>query len=292
MEFPDPVMEVAIEPKTQADYEKMGAALGRLAAEDPSLRISMDTETNQTVLKGMGELHLEIIVDRMKREFKVEANIGAPQVAYRETITKSAEIDYVHKKQTGGAGQFARIKLIFEPSKPGEGFVFENKIFGGAIPKEYIPSVEKGLESSMDNGVMAGYPLIDWKATLIDGAYHDIDSSTLAFEIAARGAFREGIPKAGPKLLEPIMKIEVITPEEYMGSVIGDLNGRRGQVNSMEMRGNARVINGLVPLASMFGYVNSLRSLSQGRAQYTMMFSHYEQVPQNIASEIVKKVSG
>lgn len=292
MEFPDPVMEVAIEPKTQADYEKMGVALGRLAAEDPSLRISMDSETNQTVLKGMGELHLEIIVDRLKREFKVEANIGAPQVAYRETITKTAEIDYTHKKQSGGAGQFARIKVIFEPSKPGEGFVFVNKIVGGAIPREYIPAVEKGFESSMDNGVMAGYPLIDWKATLIDGAYHDVDSSTLAFEIAARSAFREGIPKAGPKLLEPIMKIEVVTPEDYMGSVIGDLNGRRGQVHSMEMRGNARVINATVPLGSMFGYVNSLRSMSQGRAQYTMMFSHYEQVPQNIALEIVKKVSG
>jgi elongation factor G len=292
MEFPDPVIEMAIEPKTQADHEKMGMALGRLAAEDPSLRISMDSETNQTLLKGMGELHLEIIVDRMRREFKVEANTGAPQVAYRETITKATEIDYVHKKQSGGAGQFARIKVIFEPTAVGEGFIFENKIFGGAIPKEYIPAVEKGLESAMAHGVIAGYPLIDWKATLIDGAYHDVDSSTLAFEIAARGAFREGLPKASPKLLEPIMKIEVITPEEYMGSVIGDLNGRRGQVSGMEMRGNARIINATVPLASMFGYVNSLRSLSQGRAQYTMLFSHYDQVPQHIASEIVKKVSG
>ena len=292
MEFPDPVMEVAIEPKTQADYEKMGMAIGRLVSEDPSLRVSMDNETNQTVLKGMGELHLDIIVDRMKREFKVEANIGAPQVAYRETITKSAEIDYTHKKQSGGAGQFARVIMTLEPAEPGEGFVFVNKIFGGAIPREYIPGVEKGLKASMESGVVAGYPLIDWKATLTDGAFHDVDSSVLAFEIASKAAFREGIPKAGPKLLEPIMKIEVITPEEYMGDVIGDLNSRRGQVSGMEERGNAKVVNGSVPLASMFGYVNTLRSMSQGRAQYTMMFSHYEQVPQNVAEEIVKKVKG
>ena len=292
MEFPDPVMEVAIEPKTQADYEKMGMAIGRLVSEDPSLRVSMDNETNQTVLKGMGELHLDIIVDRMKREFKVEANIGAPQVAYRETITKPAEIDYTHKKQSGGAGQFARVIMTLEPAEPGEGFVFVNKIFGGAIPREYIPGVEKGLKASMESGVVAGYPLIDWKATLTDGAFHDVDSSVLAFEIASKAAFREGIPKAGPKLLEPIMKIEVITPEEYMGDVIGDLNSRRGQVSGMEERGNAKVVNGSVPLASMFGYVNTLRSMSQGRAQYTMMFSHYEQVPQNVAEEIVKKVKG
>ena len=292
MEFPDPVIEVAIEPKTQADYEKMGAAIGRLVAEDPSLQVSMDDETNQTVLKGMGELHLDIIVDRMKREFKVEATIGAPQVAYRETITKSAEVDYTHKKQSGGAGQFARVIMTLEPTKPGEGFIFENKIFGGAIPKEYIPGVEKGLKASMESGVVAGYPLIDWKATLTDGAFHDVDSSVLAFEIAAKAAFREGIPKAGPKLLEPIMKVEIITPEEYMGDVIGDLNSRRGQVGGMETRGNARVINGTVPLGSMFGYVNTLRSISQGRAQYTMLFSHYEQVPSNVAEEIIKKATG
>ncbi|NRA73499.1 MAG: elongation factor G [Rickettsiales bacterium] len=292
MEFPEPVIEVAIEPKTQADYEKMGVALGRLVAEDPSLRVSMDEETNQTVLKGMGELHLEIIVDRLKREFKVEATIGAPQVAYRETITKSAEIDYTHKKQSGGAGQFARVIMTLEPTKPGEGFIFESKIFGGAIPKEYIPGVEKGLKASMESGVVAGYPMIDWKATLTDGAFHDVDSSVLAFEIAAKAAFKEGVPKAGPKLLEPIMKVEVITPEEYMGDVIGDLNSRRGQVSGMETRGNARVINGTVPLGSMFGYVNTLRSVSQGRAQYTMIFSHYEQVPNNVADEIIKKTTG
>lgn len=290
MEFPDPVMEVAIEPKTQADYEKMGLAIGRLAAEDPSLRVSMDSETNQTVLKGMGELHLDIIVDRMRREFKVEANIGAPQVAYRETITKTTEVDYTHKKQSGGAGQYARIIMILEPSEKGEGFVFVNKVVGGSIPKEYIPGVEKGLRAAMESGVVAGYPLIDWKATLTDGAYHDVDSSVLAFEIAAKAAFREGVPKAGPKLLEPIMKIEVITPEEYMGDVIGDLNSRRGQVSGMESRGNANVINGMVPLASMFGYVNTLRSMSQGRAQYTMIFSHYDQVPTHVAEEITKKV--
>jgi len=288
MEFPDPVMEVAVEPKTQADYEKMGTALGRLAAEDPSLRISMNPETNQTVLKGMGELHLDIIIDRMKREFKVEANIGAPQVAYRETITKSTEVDYTHKKQSGGAGQYARVIMTFEPTKPGEGFIFENKIFGGSIPREYIPGVEKGLKASMENGVVAGYPLIDWKATLTDGAFHDVDSSVLAFEIAAKAAFREGIAKAGPKLLEPIMKVEVITPEEYMGDVIGDLNSRRGQIGGMDPRGNARVITGTAPLASMFGYVGTLRSMSQGRAQYTMMFSHYEQVPNSVAEEIMK----
>jgi elongation factor G len=292
MEFPDPVMEVAIEPKTQADYEKMGMAIGRLVAEDPSLRVSVDHETNQTVLKGMGELHLEIIVDRMRREFKVEANIGAPQVAYRETITKSTEIDYTHKKQSGGAGQYARVIMTVTPSEPGEGFIFENKVFGGAIPKEYIPGVEKGLRAAMESGVVAGYPLIDWKATLTDGAYHDVDSSVLAFEIAAKAAFREGIPKAGPKLLEPIMKVEVITPEEYMGDVIGDLNSRRGQVSGMESRGNAKVVSATVPLAAMFGYVNNLRSLSQGRAQYTMLFSHYEQVPNHVAEEIVKKVKG
>jgi len=289
MEFPEPVIEVAIEPKTQADHEKMGVALSRLIAEDPSLRVSVDPETNQTVLKGMGELHLEIIVDRLRREFKVEANIGAPQVAYRETITKSATVDYTHKKQSGGAGQFARVKIIFEPAEPGQGFVFESKIFGGAVPREYIPGVQKGLEASMKNGVLAGYPLIDCKATLMDGAYHDVDSSVMAFEIAAKAAFREGVAKAGPVLLEPMMKVEVVTPEEYMGDIIGDLNSRRGQINGMEPRGNARVVNALVPLSAMFGYVNNLRSMSQGRAQYTMTFSHYDKVPKNVADEIISK---
>lgn len=288
MEFPDPVIEVAIEPKTQADHDKMGVALSRLVAEDPSLRVSVDHETNQTVLKGMGELHLDIIVDRMKREFKVEANIGAPQVAYRETITKEAEIDYTHKKQTGGAGQFARVKIIFEPAESGEGFVFESKIIGGAVPREYIPGVEKGIKSVMENGVLAGYPIIDVKATLVDGAYHDVDSSVMAFEMASRSAFREGAKKAGAVLLEPMMKVEVITPEEYMGDIIGDLNSRRGQVGGMESRGNAKVVDAMVPLASMFGYVNTLRSMSQGRAQYTMIFDHYAQVPRNVATEIIE----
>lgn len=289
MEFPEPVIEVAIEPKTQADYEKMGSALSKLVAEDPSLRVSTDEETNQTVLKGMGELHLEIIVDRLRREFKVEANIGAPQVAYRETITSRAEIDYTHKKQSGGAGQFARIKVIFEPAEQGQGFVFESKIVGGSVPKEYIPGVEKGLEHAMQAGVLAGYQMIDFKATLVDGAYHDVDSSVLAFEIAAKAAYREGIAKASPKLLEPMMKVEVVTPEEYMGDIIGDLNSRRGQVNGMERRGNAQVVNAIVPLANMFGYVNTLRSMSQGRAQFTMIFSHYAQVPQHVADEVIAK---
>jgi elongation factor G len=291
MEFPEPVIEVAVEPKTKADQEKMGIALSRLASEDPSFRVSSDPESGQTVIKGMGELHLEIIVDRMRREFKVEANVGAPQVAYRETITKMADVDYTHKKQSGGAGQFARVKIRFEPLEPGSGFVFENQIVGGAVPKEYVPGVQKGLVSAMDTGVVAGYPMIDFKATLIDGAYHDVDSSTLAFEIAARAAFREGIGKCAPKLLEPIMKVEVVTPEEYMGDVIGDLNSRRGQISGMDQRSNARVISAMVPLASMFGYVNSLRSLSQGRAQFTMQFDHYEQVPQNVADEIKAKLS-
>ena len=291
MEFPKPVIEVAVEPKTSADQEKMGMALARLSAEDPSLHVSSDPETGQTILKGMGELHLEIIVDRMKREFKVDANIGAPQVAYRESITKSAEIDYTHKKQTGGAGQFAKIKMIFEPSEPGAGFVFASKIVGGNVPKEYIPGVEKGLEQAKETGILAGFPMIDFKATLIDGAYHDVDSSVMAFEIAARAAFREGVPKCGPKLLEPIMKVEVVTPEEYMGDIIGDLNSRRGSISGMERRANAQVISATVPLAAMFGYVNALRSMSQGRAQYSMHFSHYDQVPQHVADEIIKKNS-
>ncbi|MBI1208622.1 MAG: elongation factor G [Azospirillum sp.] len=292
MEFPEPVIEVAVEPKTKADQEKMSTALQRLAQEDPSFRVSVDHESGQTVIKGMGELHLEIIVDRMKREFKVEANVGAPQVAYRETITKKAEIDYTHKKQTGGSGQFARIKLVFEPQQPGEGFKFENKVVGGNVPKEYVPGVSKGLESSKETGVIAGFPVIDFKVTLIDGAYHDVDSSVLAFEIAARAAFKEGISKASPSLLEPIMRVEVVTPEDYMGDVIGDLNSRRGQITGMDQRGNARVINAMVPLANMFGYVNTLRSMSQGRAQYTMHFDHYEPVPQAIADEVRAKLAG
>ncbi len=289
MIFPEPVIEVAVEPKTKADQEKMGLALSRLAAEDPSFRVTTDFESGQTIIKGMGELHLDIIVDRMRREFKVEANVGAPQVAYRETITKKAEVDYTHKKQTGGAGQFARIKLRFEPLEPGEGYVFVNSIVGGSVPREYIPGVEKGLLQACEAGVIAGFPMIDYKVTLFDGAYHDVDSSVLAFEIAARAAFREGIPKADPKLLEPIMKVEVVTAEEYMGDIIGDLNSRRGQVSGMDQRGNARVIDAFVPLASMFGYVNTLRSMSQGRAQFTMSFDHYEQVPQHIADEVKAK---
>ncbi|MDE0810856.1 MAG: elongation factor G, partial [Alphaproteobacteria bacterium] len=264
MEFPDPVIEVAVEPKTKSDQEKMGTALARLAAEDPSFRVTSDIESGQTVIKGMGELHLEILVDRMRREFKVDAHVGAPQVAYRETITQTAEIDYTHKKQTGGSGQYARLKLVFEPLEVGEGFVFENKVVGGSVPKEYIPGVEKGLNSSKESGVIAGFPLIDFKATLIDGASHDVDSSVMAFEIAARAAFREGIPKARPRLMEPVMRVEVVTPEDYMGDIIGDLSSRRGNVAGMDQRGNARVINAMVPLANMFGYVNTLRSMSQG----------------------------
>jgi elongation factor G len=289
MEFPDPVIELAVEPKSTADQEKMGIALSRLAAEDPSFRVATDQETGQTVIKGMGELHLEIIIDRMRREFKVEANVGAPQVAYRETITKSCEVDYTHKKQSGGAGQFARVKIIFEPQEPGLGFTFVSKIVGGSIPKEFIPGVEKGLNNIKDTGVVAGYPMIDFKATLIDGAFHDVDSSVLAFEIAAKAAFREGMPKGNPKLLEPIMKVEVITPDEYMGDIIGDLNSRRGQMQSMDPRGNAQVITANVPLAEMFGYVNSLRSLSQGRSQYSMIFSHYDQVPSQVAESVKTK---
>ncbi|MFN3465956.1 MAG: elongation factor G, partial [Terricaulis sp.] len=291
MEFPEPVIEVAVEPKTKADQEKMGIALNRLAQEDPSFRVSVDEESGQTVIKGMGELHLDIIVDRMRREFKVDANVGAPQVAYRETITKRAEIDYTHKKQTGGSGQFARVKIVFEPGEPGSGFVFESKIVGGSVPKEYVPGVQKGIESVKDSGPLAGFPMIDFKATLVDGAYHDVDSSVMAFEIAARAAFREGAQQAGVKLLEPIMKVEVVTPEEYMGDVIGDLNSRRGQINGTEQRGIAQVIHAMVPLANMFGYVNTLRSMSQGRAQYTMQFDHYEQVPQAVSDEVRAKLA-
>jgi elongation factor G len=291
MEFPEPVIEVAVEPKTKADQEKMGIALNRLAQEDPSFRVSVDEESGQTVIKGMGELHLDILVDRMRREFKVEANVGAPQVAYRETLTKRAEIDYTHKKQTGGSGQFARVKIVFEPGEPGSGFQFESKVVGGSVPKEYVPGVQKGVESVKDSGPLAGFPMIDFKATLIDGAYHDVDSSVMAFEIAARAAFREGAQQAGVKLLEPIMNVEVVTPEEYMGDVIGDLNSRRGQISGTEQRGIAQVIHAMVPLANMFGYVNTLRSMSQGRAQYTMQFDHYEQVPQAVSDEVRAKLA-
>ncbi|CAK0763964.1 elongation factor G [uncultured Gammaproteobacteria bacterium] len=292
MVFPEPVIEVAVEPKTKADQEKMSLALQRLAQEDPSFRVAVDQESGQTVIKGMGELHLEIIVDRMRREFKVEASVGAPQVAYRETITRRSEIDYTHKKQTGGSGQYARIKLVFEPQAAGMGYAFDSKVVGGTVPKEYIPGVAKGLESSRHNGVIAGFPVIDFKVALVDGAYHDVDSSVLAFEIAARAAFKEGISKAAPVLLEPIMKVEVVTPDDYMGDCIGDLNSRRGQITGMDQRGNARVIAGMVPLANMFGYVNTLRSMSQGRAQYTMQFDHYEPVPQAIADEVRAKLAG
>ncbi|MDZ5697560.1 elongation factor G [Chelativorans sp. M5D2P16] len=289
MEFPDPVIEIAVEPKTKADQEKMSLALNRLAAEDPSFRVKSDEESGQTRIFGMGELHLDIIIDRMKREFKVEANVGAPQVAYRETITQAAEVDYTHKKQTGGSGQFARVKLVFEPNPEGEDFVFESKIVGGSVPKEYIPGVQKGIESVLSSGPVAGFPMLGVKATLVDGAYHDVDSSVLAFEIAARAAFREGAQKAGAQLLEPIMKVEVVTPEDYMGDVIGDLNSRRGQIQGTEARGIATVVNAMVPLANMFKYVDNLRSMSQGRAQYTMQFDHYEPVPSAVAQEIQKK---
>ncbi|AEM41945.1 elongation factor G [Ketogulonicigenium vulgare] len=289
MTFPEPVIEIAVEPKSKADQEKMGLALQRLAAEDPSFRVETDLESGQTIMKGMGELHLDILVDRMRREFKVEANIGAPQVAYRETISGPADLDYTHKKQTGGTGQFARVKLEIRPTEPGEGYSFESKIVGGAVPKEYIPGVEKGIKSVMDSGPLAGFPVIDFKVALVDGAYHDVDSSVLAFEIATRAAMREGLKKAGAKLLEPVMKVEVVTPDEYTGSIIGDLTSRRGMVQGQDTRGNAIVINAMVPLANMFGYINNLRSMSSGRAQFTMLFDHYEAVPENISQEIQKK---
>ena len=291
MDFPDPVIEIAVEPKTKADQEKMGEALARLAKEDPSFRVSSDNESGQTIIKGMGELHLDIIVDRMKREFKVEANIGAPQVAYRETIQGTATVDYTHKKQSGGAGQFAKVKLSVEPLEPGKGREIENIVKGGAIPKEFIPGVEKGIEGVADSGILAGFPMLDYKVTIIDGLHHDVDSSVLAFEIAGRMGFKEACTKAGLKLLEPIMKVEVVTPEDHMGDVIGDLNSRRGQIGSTDKRGNATVINAMVPLANMFGYVNNLRSMSQGRAQYTMTFDHYEKVPQNVQDEVTKKLA-
>ncbi|CAO4136997.1 elongation factor G [Methylorubrum extorquens] len=289
MEFPEPVIEIAVEPKSKADQEKLGIALSKLAAEDPSFRVSTDQESGQTILRGMGELHLDIKVDILRRTYKVDANIGQPQVAYREKLTRRQEIDYTHKKQTGGTGQFARVKFVVEPNEPGAGFAFESKIVGGAVPKEYIPGVEKGLNSVLGAGVLAGFPVVDVKVELIDGAYHDVDSSALAFEIASRAAFREALQKGGSVLLEPVMKVEVVSPEEYTGSVIGDLNSRRGQIQGQDMRGNANVINAMVPLANMFGYVNQLRSFSQGRANFTMQFDHYEEVPRGEADKVIAK---
>ena len=289
MIFPEPVIDISVEPKSKADQEKMGLALNRLAAEDPSFRVKTDEESGQTIISGMGELHLDIIVDRMRREFKVEANVGQPQVAYRETITRKTEKDYTHKKQSGGSGQFARIKFTVEPGEVGKGLQFVNAIVGGAVPKEYVPGVQKGLESVMGAGPLIGFPVVDVKVTLVDGAYHDVDSSVLAFEIAARAGFREALREAGPKILEPIMKVEVTTPDEYMGDVIGDLNSRRGQIQGTESRGVVQVVNAFVPLANMFGYVNSLRSMSQGRANYSMVMDHYEQVPQAVADEVQAK---
>ena len=292
MEFPDPVIEIAVEPKTKGDQEKMGQALGRLAAEDPSFQVSSDLESGQTIIKGMGELHLEILVDRMKREFKVDASVGQPQVAYRETITIPSSVDYIHKKQTGGAGQFARIKVNFEPLPSGSGFEFKNSVVGGSVPKEFIPGVEKGFRSAMESGPLSGFPVIDLKAELYDGDSHDVDSSVMAFEIASRAAFREGILKAKPALLEPVMRVEVVTPEEYMGDIIGDLNSRRGDVTSMDQQGNARVVSAMVPLANMFGYVNTLRSQSQGRAEFTMHFDHYSEIPQTVSDEVRERLAG
>ena len=289
MTFPEPVIEIAVEPRTKADQEKMSQGLARLAAEDPSFRVETDQESGQTIMKGMGELHLDILIDRLKREFQVEANIGAPQVAYRETVGREAEIDYTHKKQSGGSGQFARVKLVITPTETGEGYSFESRIVGGSVPKEFVPGVEKGIRSVMDSGPLAGFPVIDFKVALIDGAYHDVDSSVLAFEIASRAAMRDGLKKAGAKLLEPIMKVEVVTPEEYTGGIIGDLTSRRGQVQGQDARGNAIVINAFVPLANMFGYINTLRSMSSGRALFTMQFDHYDPVPSSISEEIQAK---
>jgi elongation factor G len=291
VEIPEPVIEIAVEPRTKIDQEKMAEALARLAQEDPSFHVSVDRETGQTMIKGMGELHLEIIVDRMKREFKIDANVGSPQVAYRETITRRAEIDYTHKNQSGGFGQFARVKLVFEPGEAKSGFSLESKVAGDIVPKEFVAGVDKALNSAKEAGVLAGFPVIDFKVVLADGAYHDVDSSVLSFEIAARAAFKEGMRKAGPILLEPVMRVEVLTPEDYMGDIIGDLNSRRGQISGMEQRGNARALGAMVPLANMFGYINTLRSMSQGRAQYTMHFDHYDPVPQAIADEVRAKLA-
>ena len=291
MEFPEPVIELSVEPKTKADQEKMGIALNRLSAEDPSFRVSTDHESGQTIIKGMGELHLDIIVDRMKREFKVEANVGAPQVAYREYLGKPVDVDFTHKKQSGGTGQFGRVKIKVNPGERGSGIVFKDEIKGGNIPKEYIPAIEKGMRETAQTGSLIGFPIIDFEVVLYDGAYHDVDSSALAFEITGRGAMREVAQKAGIKLLEPIMKVEVVTPEEYLGDVIGDMNSRRGQIQGTDTRGNAQVVDAMVPLANMFGYVNQLRSFTQGRAQYSMQFSHYDEVPTNVAEEVKAKMA-
>lgn len=291
MEFPEPVIELSVEPKTKADQEKMGVALNRLSAEDPSFRVSTDHESGQTIIKGMGELHLDIIVDRMKREFKVEANVGAPQVAYREYLAKPVDVDYTHKKQSGGTGQFGRVKLKVTPGERGSGIIFKDEIKGGNIPKEYIPSIEKGMRETAASGSLVGFPIIDFEINLYDGAYHDVDSSALAFEIAGRGAMREVAQKSGIKLLEPIMKVEVVTPDEYLGDVIGDINSRRGQIQGTDTRGNAQAVEALVPLANMFGYVNQLRSFTQGRANYSMFFSHYDEVPANVAAEVKEKLA-
>jgi elongation factor G len=291
MEFPEPVIELSVEPKTKADQEKMGVALNRLAREDPSFRVSSDSESGQTIIKGMGELHLEILVDRMKREFKVEANVGAPQVAYREYLAKPVDIDYTHKKQSGGTGQFGRVKVKLTPGERGSGFVFKDEVKGGNIPKEYIPAIEKGFRETAATGSLVGFPIIDFEVLLYDGAYHDVDSSALAFEITARAAMREAAQKSGIKLLEPIMKVEVITPEDYLGDVIGDMNSRRGQIQGTDTRGNAQSVDAMVPLANMFGYVNALRSFTQGRANYSMQFSHYEEVPANVADEVKAKLA-
>ena len=291
MEFPDPVIELSVEPKTKADQEKMGIALSRLAAEDPSFRVSTDHESGQTIIKGMGELHLDILVDRMKREFKVEANVGAPQVAYRESLARPVELTYTHKKQSGGSGQFGEVKIALQPGERGSGINFIDEIKGGNIPREYIPSVEKGMRETAETGSLIGFPIIDFTIKLVDGKYHDVDSSTVAFEITGRGAMRAAAEKAGIKLLEPIMKVEVVTPEDFMGDVIGDLNSRRGQIQGTDTRGNAQVDEAFVPLANMFGYVNELRSFSQGRAQYTMQFSHYDEVPANVAAEVKEKLA-
>ncbi len=291
MEFPDPVIELSVEPKTKADQEKMGIALNRLSAEDPSFRVSTDHESGQTIIKGMGELHLDIIVDRMRREFKVEANVGAPQVAYREYLAREVDVDYTHKKQSGGSGQFGRIKFTVKPGERGTGIIFKDEVKGGNIPKEYIPSVEKGMRETAESGSLIGFPIIDFEITLYDGAYHDVDSSALAFEIAGRAGMREAAQKAGIKLLEPIMKVEVVSPEEYLGDVIGDMNSRRGQIQGTDTRGNAQVVEAMVPLANMFGYVNQLRSFTQGRANYSMFFNHYDEVPSNVAAEIKEKLA-
>ncbi len=291
MEFPEPVIELSVEPKTKADQEKMGVALNRLAAEDPSFRVSTDHESGQTIIKGMGELHLDILVDRMKREFKVEANVGAPQVAYRESLAKAVDVDYTHKKQSGGSGQFGRVKVKVTPGERGQGVVFDDNIKGGNIPKEYIPAIEKGFREQAESGYLVGFPIIDFSIELYDGAYHDVDSSAIAFEIAGRGAMREVASKSGIKLLEPVMKVEVVTPEDYLGDVIGDLNSRRGQIQGTDSRGNAQVVEAHVPLANMFGYVNELRSFTQGRAQYSMQFSHYDEVPANVAAEVKEKLA-